>query len=124
MKPTIASLKKKIDGLETNLREERIRTGLQNQRADKAHEELHQFRQDRRTENKQAEDALTTERRSRENAESIYDQHRSAVLHYFIAVANPETAKDVKRIAELQGAIIGLVPSRGTEHQDQFRRFL
>ncbi len=114
-KEIILSLKKRIDALECELRGEKIRTGDHRQRADKAQEELHQFRVDRRSENKKTEDDFTAERRARENAETAYDNHRSAVLHYFMAASNPETAKDVQRIVELQGAIIGMCPTRRLE---------
>ncbi len=115
MKPTIASLQKQIEALNKTALYADGHIAAAREERDKAREELHQLRQERRTEHKQAEDALNSERLARENAESIYDQHRSAVLHYFMAASNPETARDTKRLVELQGLVVGLVPPRSVE---------
>lgn len=45
-------------------------------------------------------------------AETVYDMHRKAVLHYFMAASNPETAKDMDGLKALQAEVCGLVPPR------------
>ncbi len=116
---TVTSLKKQIEKLESDLREEKIRTGTQSQRATVAETRCHEKDTELRNRIKAHEDQLASERRARENAETSYDQHRSAVLHYFMAASNPDTAKDSKRLVELQGMIVGIIPPRAVEYRQK-----
>jgi len=112
MKPTIASLQKELAASAATVTDLRLR--LNTSQGQREEEQTRRYNAERETKSvrEELERGIAAERRARENAESIYDQHRSAVLHYFMAASNPETAKDAKRLVVLQQIVCGLVPVR------------
>lgn len=63
----------------------------------------------KRQDRKHGDDMACVERQRFDAQETLY-RHRSAVLVYFMAAGNPETAKDTARLALLQHDITGTIP--------------
>lgn len=119
-KQTIESLKSQVAELESNLSAAR---NARDHARTQAHEWADKYSKievasrEERNEMRKTIDALA---RGKADAETIYDQHRQAVLHYFIVSSNPETAKDASSLAELQARICNTVPPRRTEPNSEY----
>lgn len=122
-KPTIESLQKQIADLTAKHQSEyNCRIQAVNDYR-KSQDTIEQKDRERRELERQHEVELKRERSARESAEAVYDNHRNAVLAYFMAEANPVTAADKARMMELQAAVCGAVISRHISSQEVSPRY-
>lgn len=114
-KPTIASLQAQVAAREAKVTSAQVAEQTWKTSHYDTLRDLRSKQSEIDTQRRELEAQVKLERSARERAEGDYDRHRSAVLCYFMAEANPETAKDKARLVELQQTICGIIPPRTPE---------